>query len=129
MLTGRTWEDVRAAIGDAWHPRRGLTNTAQALERLGFEWGPMRNGVPLGSYLCITDARAMVSAPLLWGRRALLSVPSTNHEGRWHLVYWDGRELFDPSPCPPERGLFDLVPREVHIFMEVETLTDVRQIG
>lgn len=35
---------------------------------------------------------------LLWGRRALVQVKSKNYEGQSHIVYWDGVELFDPSP-------------------------------
>jgi hypothetical protein len=33
----------------------------------------------------------------LWGRRALIQVPSLNFEGEMHIVYWDGFSLFDPS--------------------------------
>lgn len=34
---------------------------------------------------------------VLWGRRALLQVPSKNYAGEQHIVYWDGRALHDPS--------------------------------
>lgn len=34
---------------------------------------------------------------VLWGRRALLQVPSKNYAGEQHIIYWDGRELHDPS--------------------------------
>lgn len=34
---------------------------------------------------------------LLWGRRALLSVHSLNIPGGYHMVYWDGQNLWDPS--------------------------------
>ena len=34
---------------------------------------------------------------LLWGRRALLQVPSLNFDGSMHYVYWDGEQLYDPS--------------------------------
>lgn len=33
----------------------------------------------------------------LWGRRALVQVPSLNYEGASHYVYWDGENVFDPS--------------------------------
>jgi len=33
----------------------------------------------------------------LWGRRALIQVPSLNFGGEQHVVYWDGSSLFDPS--------------------------------
>jgi hypothetical protein len=35
---------------------------------------------------------------LLWGRRAILSVPSLNGFPGHHDVYWDGHRLYDPSP-------------------------------
>lgn len=35
---------------------------------------------------------------VLWGRRACVQVPSKNYAGRYHIVFWDGRELHDPSP-------------------------------
>lgn len=34
---------------------------------------------------------------VLWGRRAIIMVKSVNYEGKSHMVYWDGEELFDPS--------------------------------
>jgi hypothetical protein len=34
---------------------------------------------------------------LLWGRRALIQVPSLNNEGKSHLIAWDYDELWDPS--------------------------------
>lgn len=34
---------------------------------------------------------------LLWRRRALLSVHSLNNDQGHHMVFWDGREIFDPS--------------------------------
>jgi hypothetical protein len=34
---------------------------------------------------------------ILWGRRALVQVPSKNYPGEQHIIYWDGRELHDPS--------------------------------
>lgn len=35
---------------------------------------------------------------LLWHRRALLSVHSLNIDQGHHMVFWDGFEVFDPSP-------------------------------
>ena len=34
---------------------------------------------------------------MLWGRRALIQVPSKNYKGEQHIIYWDGAALFDPS--------------------------------
>jgi hypothetical protein len=37
-------------------------------------------------------------AYVVWGRRAILAVPSLNGFKGWHDVYWDGAHLLDPSP-------------------------------
>lgn len=50
---------------------------------------------------------------LLFGRRALLQVPSLNIENGQHMIYWDGNRLRDPSnkkthdkldECKPSRA-------------------------
>jgi len=35
---------------------------------------------------------------VLWGRRAIISVKSKNNLDGMHAIYWNGKELFDPSP-------------------------------
>jgi hypothetical protein len=47
---------------------------------------------------------------LLWGRRAMLQVPSLNHQDASHYVYWDGAELYDPSTKQQYRWLNQLTP-------------------
>jgi hypothetical protein len=47
---------------------------------------------------------------MLWGRKAVLSVPSINHENGQHSIYWDGFELYDPQ------------------IKEMNRYTDVKQI-
>jgi len=52
------------------------------------------------SFLLIADYRQekyRELRSLLWGRRAIIQVPSLNLEGEMHVVYWDGSALFDPS--------------------------------
>jgi ABC-type bacteriocin/lantibiotic exporter with double-glycine peptidase domain len=36
-------------------------------------------------------------AALLWERRAMIQVTSLNYRKGEHFIYWDGKELFDPS--------------------------------
>jgi hypothetical protein len=56
---------------------------------------------------------ALPSGPfksMLKGRRALVQARSKNYEGQSHVMFWNGAELFDPSPlktyawdeCNPE---------------------------
>lgn len=42
------------------------------------------------------DSQGTVKA-MLWGRRAILSVYSLNHNGGHHAVYWDGERILDPN--------------------------------
>jgi len=34
---------------------------------------------------------------LLWGRKAILQVPSLNKKGGSHAIFWTGSEIIDPS--------------------------------
>lgn len=34
---------------------------------------------------------------MIWGRKALLQVPSVNFPKTSHMIAWDGREVWDPS--------------------------------
>ncbi len=53
---------------------------------------------------------------LFFGRRALLQVPSLNYKGGSHLVYWDGRELHDPSNKKTYKRIEDCKPTIVWII-------------
>ena len=99
MLTGRAYEDVLAALGDTFDPKRGVCDDHGALERLDFDMA-FDAGDRLGE--AVVRHRGPLApvyfGRMAWGRRALLSVPSLNNPGGWHMVYYDGRRLFDPSP-------------------------------
>lgn len=103
MAAGKDYDEL-------WSPElvqeivesRGVSNDRanKLLEHAGFH--PYVNGdegkivwrhnLSAGVPLCDGLLRNM-----LQGRRAILSVPSLNHLGGWHAVYWDGGELFDPN--------------------------------
>ena len=34
---------------------------------------------------------------LLWGRKAIIQLPSLNYDQSEHFIAWDGRAIFDPS--------------------------------
>jgi hypothetical protein len=34
---------------------------------------------------------------IMWGRRALITVPSRNYPGGWHMIYYNGRDILDPT--------------------------------
>lgn len=56
---------------------------------------------------------------LLNGRRALLQVPSLNNFEAWHLVYWTGEVLYDPSNKQRYQWLSQCVPQYIWVFNEI----------
>lgn len=55
---------------------------------------------------------------LLWGRRALLQVPSINYESTSHLIVWNYDEVWDPSNLKVYTSLDDVVPEHIWILSE-----------
>jgi len=120
MASGRPYEDVLAAIGDAYDPEKGMRYTGDALKRLGFAY-TFENGEAVGDI--VVRRRGFEISPeyfraMAWGRRALLSVPSLNRENAWHMIYWDGRHVFDPSTARTYTSFADLKPEELVLFRE-----------
>lgn len=121
MLTARRYEDVRQAVGDVYCPERGLRDEGAALERLGFS-SAFKNGHAVGDFVC--RYRGPLSPEFFrefaWKRRALLSVPSLNFEGQWHMVYFDGTDVFDPSSLKTYSKFTDLRPDYITLFSETK---------
>jgi len=117
MLTGRGYGDVMAAVGDAFNPVKGLRHDQQALRRLGFRFEYL-NGHPVGD--AVVRLRGILAPEfflcLAWGRCALISVPSLNYADSFHMVYYDGRRVFDPAPKKTYRTFADLRPNEMVLF-------------
>jgi ABC-type bacteriocin/lantibiotic exporter with double-glycine peptidase domain len=63
--------------------------------------------------------RHLVNA-IIWGRRALLQVPSLNYAKGSHMIYWNGRELLDPSNLQVYRFIENVRPTYVWLFKEIE---------
>jgi hypothetical protein len=121
MLTGRAYEDVLATVGDAFDPEKGMGHEGQALERLGFDH-TFANGVPVGDFTCCHRGYAVSPEffrDFAWGRRALMNVPSLNRPGGWHMIYWDGAKVWDPSILKTYDQWAQLRPEEMVIFREV----------
>jgi len=120
MLTGRTYEDVMTIAGSDFDPERGMRNEHAMLDRLGFKY-TFENGHAVGDMVAMHRAYALSPdffRGFAWGRRALLSVPSLNYPGQWHMVFYDGHTLFDPSPGRTYARFEDLLPEEIIIFRE-----------
>ena len=55
---------------------------------------------------------------LLWGRRAILQVPSLNFENGHHAIFWTGEEVLDPSNKQVYHWLSGVNLEHVWIFEE-----------
>mgnify|MGYP003135106911 CR=1 FL=1 len=126
MLTGIEHAEVISRVGDTWEDGMGMANTGLALLRLGFE----NREIPLdkGAYRIEDVDFKILRKPwgisdemfksMIWGRKALLTVPSLNIDGGYHMVYWYYDELFDPSPKKTYKSYEELNIREMVLFLE-----------
>jgi len=101
----RLEDDLRQALGPSGRGPQG-DQCDRILKHLGFDrvMVPARRGPPTDEpgdfwvlFMLPEYATHGFLRNILWGRRALIQVPSKNYAGEHHIVYWDGRALFDPS--------------------------------
>lgn len=88
----------------------------EAYRRAGFEKGKNLREIYVGQGQSMPVVRQMI-----WGRKAMIQVPSLNYEGVEHFIYWNGREILDPSTKQVYRYLQHLFPTYVMIFDEIGT--------
>lgn len=89
MATGWSWERVlRVALSfNAYRPGQGTHAVWRMLQEMGFP-----NRTLYGEAAGAEGIRRAV-----WGRRAILSVPSLTGWKGHHDIFWDGAHVFDPS--------------------------------
>lgn len=124
MALGRTYEDVIATVGPHFDPAKGLANEYEALKDLGLKC-KFENGEPTDETEFLVKRRDWCIHPQMirswcWGRRAIITVPSLNIEDGFHVVYYDGKDLFDPSREKRYEKFTDLFPDEAVIFREAK---------
>jgi hypothetical protein len=76
MYLGITWEEVRSHFGD-------ITEGIPTNKVCEFLWSQGQN---------VEFYRDQLPT-----KKALVIALSRNHEEGWHMMYFDGRKLFDPS--------------------------------
>lgn len=122
MALGRTYEEVLAAVGAHYDPTKGLANEYEALKDLGLKCKFENGELTDDSEFCVKRRDWCIHPQLLrswvWGRRAIITVPSLNNEDGFHVVYYDGKNLFDPSTKNRYVNFTDLFPDEVIVFRE-----------
>jgi len=69
-------------------------------------------------FIPMAQASSPIVRQLLNGRRALLQVPSLNIANAAHILYWDGKRIFDPSRRQVYSCMSQLVLQSVWIFKE-----------
>jgi hypothetical protein len=124
MATGRPYEQVHAAGVEtgAFDPDRGCRSEGPILRALGLT-GQTEVGDPSGDFMtrrCPYAVPAEFFRELAWGRRALITTRSLNDEAALHVVFWDGSQLFDPSPKQRYERFADLKVQELTVFREAE---------
>ncbi len=119
MATGKAYEEVLEAAGEDFDPERGLRSEHAVLTRLGLSYG-FEKGEPVGDF--VSYHRGLLSAEFFrnfaWGRGALVTVPSLNIQGGWHMVFWDGHHVLDPSEGKTYSEFGQLMPDELVLFRE-----------
>lgn len=100
-----TTDDVTKVVKDG-----GVSDEEPYMERAGFKKGVTYKRV---SPWDINQAHLK---NFLWGRRALLSIHSLNIPDGHHMVYWDGEEVFDPSPKDTYKRLHPMLITSVVLF-------------
>lgn len=119
MALGVSYESVIDAAGDLYTENRGVKWEGKILERLGLSHEYL-NGCPVGDFVCMS--RGILSPQFFrsfsYGRRALMSVPSLNIPDAMHMVYWNGREIMDPSQGERYGFFHDLKPEDIVLFRE-----------
>ena len=130
MLTGIQHKKVIKLIGDCWNNEEGLGGLSESLIRLGFKTKKVKIKFSSGKTYNIEQPinfkviryRDEISHSYftnqVWGRRALLTVPSLNYKNGYHLVYWHYNKLYDPSTKKIYKNLDELKPTQIAIFME-----------
>lgn len=80
-----------------------------------FQFFGLTYGVDVKSFYTGNMDRHQVAA-VLWGRKAMIQVPSLNIDRAQHIVFWDGTEVQDPSNLQVYRWLGQITACE-HVWM------------
>lgn len=114
MATGRDYDDLwPQGFRDAVEKAKGTGSGdlhERAFELAGLE--AKRDYISVYCGMAPTD----IVRKMIWGRRALVQVPSLNHERSSHYVYWDGERVFDPSTKQRYQWLSSMAPEWVALL-------------
>jgi ABC-type bacteriocin/lantibiotic exporter with double-glycine peptidase domain len=94
MATGRPYSSLfKPAFRKKIEAANGCYDSTlkEALKMAGFVEG--KNALSIWTQ----DLDKKYVQALIWKRKALIQVVSLNYAGGEHMIYWDGKELFDPS--------------------------------
>jgi hypothetical protein len=91
---------------------RGVSDESPWMERAGFV-----EGVDYARVYCNSENQGVLKS-LLRGRRAMISVNSLNIDGGYHILYWDGAKVYDPSSKQTFTYLSSMCIASVIIFLK-----------
>lgn len=99
MALGITHSAVKRQIGRAgWKKLQGRGIDHQGEKALLAKFGLVYEHDYWMFYPSFHLVQTRFLRHLLRGRRAIITVTSKNNRDGMHAVYWDDKELFDPSP-------------------------------
>lgn len=102
MAAGKTYNELWTAEDSAEVVELGGSqpeHTKKLLERAGFhsDVNGDQGAIVWKCHVWDNQSRDQLVRGLLRGRRAIISVPSLNNRAGWHVVFWDGQDLYDPN--------------------------------
>lgn len=76
---------------------KGIADLDPWMKRVGYvAWTHYRE--------CYVHRDESIAQVFLWKRRALISCSSLNNDGGSHMVFWDGRRIWDPHEGHWDQG-------------------------
>lgn len=126
MLTGIPHKKIIKLVGINWNDELGLGSVRESLLCIGFRekrtklsshsWSV--EPLDFNVFYCNPMLSPSYFAKQLWGRRALVTVPSLNYKDGLHMVYWHYNKLYDPSRKKTYKDFKELKPTQFTVFME-----------
>lgn len=120
MALGISYEALEAKAGAAFmHLMNNGAGCDAAMERALFSAiGLVRDADFTERHFGLSWCNYAHARGILWGRRAIITVRSLNIEDGFHAVFWNGAELFDPSPKKRYAQLTEFDPLSAILFRE-----------
>jgi hypothetical protein len=123
MFTGLSYDKIMETAAELYVPDHGTSDVSRILRDLGFRQENYHgkhngDGRAFKTIYLPWELQPKLLKEWMWGREAMFSVPSLNIEGGWHMIYYDGLNVYDPNPTTKKRytNFDDVDPRDAYIW-------------